>query len=984
MAQSVARGQDTDSQPEREFGPNLIENASLEEIENGLPKGWKQSIWSGKPIFSIEEQMARSGDRCVKISSSDGADASWSFPVQLKPNTDYLLSAWVKTDEVAAGGLGAQLNLHELQFEGKTDSIRGTHDWTHLQSEFNSGPRSKLLVNLLFGGWGRATGSAWFDDVKLVEIKQPKPNMSRDEALVLFESKVLPVLRDRCFDCHGGGDKVRAEFVLTNRDDLLKGGESGPAIDLDSPLDSLLLEAINYESYEMPPEGKLADDEIDAITKWIQMGAPWKGEGFKPESAGHAEMAPAVNEETRRWWAYQPVQRPAPPAAGQGWANNEIDAFIFARLEQMGLAPNDPANRRSLIRRAYYDLIGLPPTPEEVRHFVNDEAPDAYEKLIDRLLASPHYGEKWGRHWLDLVRYAESNSYERDGTKPFVWRYRDYVIRAFNADMPYDQFIIEQLAGDEMTDVTPDRIIATGYYRLGKWDDEPVDHEQAWYDDLDDVLATTSQTMLGMTLNCARCHDHKIDPVPQKDYYRMLAFFRNVRRYGIRAHETVVDASVRVIASEEAQQRYADEMQAYHEAVRTNRESLESIEEIVKPDFIDVEHEEFKHDMNRVPLVKKRAGGVITQEQAAEYATLFAEMKRLRREKPAALAAALCVKENGDTAPETHLMIRGNAHAPGELVTPGFPSVLSPPEPVIDVPQHGLSSGRRLALARWIASPDNPLTARVLVNRIWQHHFGRGIVRTSSDFGFQGSKPTHPQLLDWLASELVSGEWKIKRLHKMIMMSATYRMSSTQNEEAFAKDPLNDAFWQFPMRRLTAEEVRDSILAVNGSLNKDKMFGPSIYPIIPQEVLHGQSRPGENWGKSSPEDLARRSVYIHIKRSLPVPLLASFDVADPDSPCPVRFNTVQPTQALGMINSGFLNRQASVFADYLLQHAPDDLSEQIKLALHRATQREPTESEIRRGLDFVNLMEKDDVERKQALEHFCLIALNLNEFLYLD
>ncbi|MGI9518403.1 MAG: DUF1553 domain-containing protein [Pirellulaceae bacterium] len=966
-------------------GSNLIENPSLEQITDGLPAGWIQSTWSGDPVFEVEDAFAHTGDRCVKIHSENGADASWSFRVGLKPNTRYRLSAWIKTENIAAGGYGAQLNLHELQHEGKSPPLKGTNDWQEVVSEFNSGQHESLLVNLLFGGWGRATGTAWFDDVRLVELSEPvTPVLVHDEATELFETRVLPILQEHCFSCHGSGDKVSGGLVLTNRADLIAGGDSGHAIDLESPEDSLLLEAINYDSYEMPPDGQLPDADIEAITEWVRAGAPWKGTEMVRDADEDHDGVPQVNDETRQWWSYQPVQRPETPVIEDAWVANEIDAFILDQLRSAGLEPNGQADRRALIRRVYYDLTGLPPEPHEVTEFLANDSSDAWEQLIDRLLASPHYGEKWGRHWLDVVRYAESNSYERDGTKPFVWRYRDYVIRSFNEDKPYDQFLVEQLAGDEMNNVTPERIIATGYYRLGRWDDEPADPKQAWYDDMDDVLATTSQAMLGMTINCARCHDHKIDPVPQADYYRMLAFFRNVRRYGVRAHETVVDASVRVIAHSDAQKMYRAEMQQYHADVEDNELALETIEEIVKEDFIPVEHEEFQHEMNRVRLVRARAGDVITSEQADEYEVLFKEMQRLRRSKPAALESALCVKETGADPKVTHVLIRGNAHVPGDEVQPGFPSVLSPPEPEIEMPAEGNSTGRRMALARWIASPDNPLTARVMVNRIWQHHFGRGIVRSSSDLGFQGIAPTHPKLLDWLASEFVRRDWSIKALHKLILMSSAYRMSSDFSQSAYDVDPINDKFWRFDMRRLTAEEIRDSILAVNGTLNRDKMFGPSIFPVLPDEVLQGQSMPGDGWGDSAPEDLTRRSIYIHIKRSLPVPLMANFDVADPDSPCPVRFNTVQPTQALGMINSDFIAQQAEQFAEYLQREIPDDLDAQIKLALARVVQREPSTDEINRGVAFVNSVIDSGKDQQQALQQFCLVALNLNEFLFLD
>lgn len=970
---------------------NLVKNPSLEIVRQDQPASWTTSIWSGEPVFEIENRFGHTGNRCVKISSTTGADASWSQKVTVKQHTDYTLSAWMKTEDIGGDGFGVQLNLHELQMEGKTEPLSGTSDWTQVSSEFNSGPRRTLLLNLLFGGWGRATGTAWFDDIQLVEVKNEteQPQMSDEEALAFFESSILPVLEKNCFDCHGSGEKLRGEFVITNREDLIAGGESGPALDLESPLDSLLISAINYESYEMPPTGKLGQSDIDNITKWIQLGAPWKGDGFKPESAANEHTVPRVTEETKQWWSYQTPGRPNSPTSNDGWARNEIDQFVQKRLIDSAITPSAEASKQTLIRRAYYDLIGLPPTIKQVNEFVNDNDPKAFEKLVDQLLESPHYGEKWARHWLDLVRYAESNSYERDGTKPFVWRYRDYVIRSLNDNKPYDQFIIEQLAGDELPGHEPDHIIATGFHRLGKWDDEPVDAKQAWYDDMDDVIATTGQAFLGMTINCARCHDHKIDPIPQSDYYSMVSFFRNVQRYGVRAHETVLAQSTRPIVPLAEQEAHSLEVERYKQAVKDNRKALNEIEQLVKKDFIPVEHEEFKHEMNRVPLVKKRIGKKIEEvmfEQAdgERYESLFNEMNRLRREKPKQLESALCVTELGDTALDTYILVRGNAHAESDLVSPAFPSVLSPPEPEIETPADKKSTGRRLALARWIASPDNPLTARVMVNRIWQHHFGRGIVRSANDFGFQGTKPTHPELLDWLAVEFVENGWDIKHMHRLMMNSSTYRMSSAPRAEPLAEDPTNDLFWRGNMRRLTAEEVRDSILAVNETLNKEKMFGPSIYPTLPREVLEGQSRPGENWHTSSPDEQARRSVYIHIKRSLPVPLMASFDVADTDTSCPVRFNTVQPTQALGMINSAFINEEAAKFAQCVKEQAGEGISEQIDIILSKVLQRNPAEPEIQRGVKFVEDLRAKGIEDEKSQQLFCVIALNLNEFLYLD
>ncbi|MCH2178761.1 MAG: DUF1553 domain-containing protein [Mariniblastus sp.] len=972
---------------------NLVVNNSFEKGSEGAAKSWENNIWSGEPEFAISSDVGRTGKRSASISSTVGADGSWSYRLPVKRNTDYQVSAWVKTENVQGGGLGALINLHELQLEGKSEGLKGDNDWTEIRMEFNSGRHDSLLLNCLFGGWGQVTGTAWYDDIQVVEVKQERdvPEMSPEQAGEFFETKVLPVLKENCFNCHGSGDKIRADFVMTNREDLLAGGESGEAVDLQSPLDSMLLSAINYDAYEMPPSGKLPQEDIENITTWIELGAPWKGEQFKPEASSEGHSVPTVNEETKRWWSYQPVQRPTPPNVQSDWTTNEIDQFVYHQLAEKGLQPNGKASKKSLVRRAYYDLTGLPPSPDEVQAFVDSTSPNAWGELIDQLLDSPHYGEKWGRHWLDLVRYAESNSYERDGTKPFVWRYRDYVIKSFNADKPYDQFVREQLAGDEIPDRTPETLIATGFYRLGKWDDEPVDQKQAWYDDMDDVVATTGQAFLGMTVNCARCHDHKIDPIPQSDYYSMLAFFRNVQRYGVRGHDTVLRQSTRPIVPVAKQELYAAEVKQYEKDVRDNREYLKRVAELVKPDFIPVEHEEFKHEMNRVPLVKKRVGkklggSVFTEAKYEEYKTQFERMKFLRSNRPKQLEAALCVTEKGSQAEPTFVLIRGNANAEGDEVQPGFPSVLSPPDAVVETPADGKSTGRRTALANWIVAPQNPLASRVMVNRIWQHHFGRGLVRSANDFGFQGTLPTHPELLDWLAAEFVDGDWRMKTLHKKIMLSSTYQMSTTANEKSLAADPTNENLWRFEMRRLTAEELRDSILAVNQTLNREKMFGPSIFPKIEKEILQGQSRPGENWGNSSPEDVVRRSVYIHIKRSLPVPIMQSFDVADTDSSCPVRFNTVQPTQALGMLNSQFVNDEAERFAKQVVEEVPGDLAGQVALILSRVMQRQPTAVEVQQGVDFVRAVDPQEVKDPDLgpLKLFCVVALNLNEFIYLD
>ncbi|MEX2174908.1 MAG: PSD1 and planctomycete cytochrome C domain-containing protein [Pirellulaceae bacterium] len=829
------------------------------------------------------------------------------------------------------------------------------------------------------------------------------------EQLAFFEREVKPILKANCFNCHGAEKKVQSELYLTSREGVLKGGENGEIVSLESPGEGSLLEAINYQSYEMPPKGKLPQAQIAVLTEWVKMGLPWP-EGEKGNLVQHGP--PVVDEAARNFWSFKPVTRPAiPPVKNQGWVKNPIDAFILAKLEEKRLAAPQEADKATLLRRVYYSVTGLPPSPDEVQTFVADESADAYEKVVERLLASRHYGEHWGRHWLDLVRYAESNSFERDNAKPFVWRYRDYVIRALNADMPYDQFIREQLAGDELDNVTPDSIIATGYYRLGLWDDEPADPLLAYFDGLDDIVATTGQTFLGLTVNCARCHDHKIDPIPQRDYYKMVAFFRGIKHYGVRSDESVAEASLVSIATPEEQARFGEQLAAYEAKLADLERQLDEIEGPLVEKLPGGERDDFKFPKNRVSVLKKHVGGLLSQEAFDTYKALQQKLERFERERPRGAAQALAVKEDA-TPEETYILLRGNPQSHGELVEPGFPEVVTPAgaaPPQIVPPPSGAGLGRRRVLADWIASPENRLTSRVMANRVWQYHFGRGIVRSSSNFGYMGIPPTHPELLDWLASEFVeptasvwaqpaSGgrqpteptPWSLKHLHRLILTSAAFRMSGKVNPEAAKNDPENDLLSHFDLRRLSAEEVRDSILAASGNLHLAKQEGPSVYPVIPAEVLAGQSQPGRGWGKSSLEEAASRSVFIHIKRSLAVPILTSFDAPDPDSPCPVRFSTTQPTQALGMLNSEFLNSQAEMFAAHVLAEASSDSAQdspasQVRLVLRRVLQRIPTQAEIDRGITFMKTTQAaEGASTKEALRQFCLLALNLNEFVYLE
>jgi hypothetical protein len=817
--------------------------------------------------------------------------------------------------------------------------------------------------------------------------------LSEAERVRFFQEQVRPILQEKCVSCHSG-EKPQSDLRLTSRAAVLKGGGSGPAVSLQKPSESLILSAVNYDGLKMPPQGKLPAKQVEILTRWVSMGLPWAtGDQASLEPKGHAGPPP-VTPETMKFWSFQPVRRPAVPKVKNAkWVRNPIDAFVLARLEKEGMQPNPPASRQALIRRAYYDLTGLPPTFEQVQAFVSDQSPNAWEKAVDQLLASPHYGEKWGRHWLDLVRYAETNSYERDGDKPNAWRYRDYVIRSFNEDKPYDQFIKEQLAGDEQAPRTAERMIATGYYRLGIWDDEPADPEQALYDDLDDIARTTGEVFLGMTIGCARCHDHKIDPIPQKDYYSFLAFFSGVKRFGQRSYESIRAASLRDIKPEGEEARRFQEQLAAHEArTKRNDERIGALETKILGFLVGVEKDEWQNERMRLRLARKHVPAELSEDEFKRYEGLVKERQGLRDFRPT--VQALAVTEGGTKAPDMFVLLRGNPHVPGDKVSPAFPSVLAPPQPQIAPTPFDDTSGRRTALANWIASQENPLTARVMANRVWHYHFGRGIVRSTSNFGFQGDKPTHPALLDWLASELATGggagksgearAWTMKRIHRLIMLSSTYQMSSTAQPKALAKDPENDLMWRFDMRRLQAEEIRDAILAANGSLN-EKMGGPSFYPDMPAEVLAGQSMPGAGWGKSSPEDQCRRSVYIFVKRSLAVPLIANFDGPETDFTCQARFATTQPTQALGMLNSKWTNDQARVFANFLKAHAGPKTEDRVRLCLERTLQRVPTAAEITRGVKLINALQQDEhLDADAALASYCLVALNLNEFIYLD
>jgi mono/diheme cytochrome c family protein len=756
-----------------------------------------------------------------------------------------------------------------------------------------------------------------------------------------FESKVRPVLAEHCYQCHGP-DKQKANLRLDSLAGMTTGGDSGAALMPGMPGASLLIHAINYQDYEMPPAGKLSDDKIAAITAWVQQGARWpmssqdsSTEASSTEVPGSASVRKrdVITDEDRAYWAFQPVQRFSPPKLRDAsLAKHPIDHFLQAKLEEQGIVPNGPASARDLVRRSYFDLLGLPPTFDEMQTWtarLTAESTEvisneAYSELLDSLLARPEYGERWGRHWLDVVRYAQTNGYERDGEKPLAWRYRDYVIKAFNEDKPYDRFLLEQLAGDELPDADADCRIATAFYRLGVHDDEPDDARQAEFDDLDDVMVTTGAAFMGLTLGCARCHSHKFDPITHADYYSVLAFFRNIRHYETPSFS--LESATLLPISDDA---------ALRAAIQAKADRLTELET------------QLSHTTN-----DEERKGLENQKQ---------------NQRLDGIEWTMAVRERGRDAPTTNILIRGSAAAPGDEVQPKFLSVLSNETPDIEAPANELfpTSGRRLAFARWLASPEHPLTARVMVNRIWHYHFGRGIVPTTSDFGKAGQPPTHPELLDWLASEFVAKGWSVKRLHKVIMLTEAYRRSSVASIDSLgvALDPSNGLLWRQNLRRLEAEAIRDSILAVTGTLNSEQ-GGRGFFPRLAGEVLAGGSRPGDGWEVSAEEQQRRRSVFTFVKRTIMAPMLDSFDYANTAQPMPERSITTVAPQALLLLNDRFMHQQANALAERITAEVGTDLASQIQRAYQLTLQRAPTAHELGVAVDFYesNLRQRASVQ----------------------
>ena len=668
-----------------------------------------------------------------------------------------------------------------------------------------------------------------------------------------FEKEIAPIIVRRCLECHNSIDH-QGGLDLTSLKSAIAGGDNESSIQ-SAIGENFLLQRIT--SGEMPPEingtpQPLPDEELALLTKWISAGANWPIERrldyYEATTDSHAG---------RDWWSLRPVSNPTIPTStntpmGKAKA---IDAFIKARLTNNNLTAAPPADKRTLLRRLHYDVTGLPPSPAAMTAFLANDNPAAYEVEIDKLLATHHFGQRWARYWLDLVRFADTCGYERDQLKPNIWKYRDWIIDAFNSDMPYDRFVRDQLAGDEVEYRDVQSVIATGMIRAGTWNDEPNDAADYVYTRLEDMVHTTTSAFLGLTVKCARCHNHKFDPIPQTDYYRIASLFW--------------------------------------------------------PGYIG----------------QANLGGPSPEQLGFD---VFGWTDR----------------NNNPT--ELRLLIKGERHRPADVVQPGpLSAVTLLDKPFNPTQPNANTTQRRLQFANWVTNSKNPLTARVLVNRIWQHYLGAAIVRTPNNFGFKGTPPTHPQLLDYLASELVSGQWKMKRIHKLILLSATYQQASIHPQQATyaQRDFLNTFWWRANRKRLDAEALRDSMLSISGRLDS-KLGGPAFYPKMADDALEGLSRKASAWPTSPLQERNRRSIYMISKRAQLLPLMTTFDFADTTLPCARRESTIVAPQALALLNNHFVHAQSDALAERLTIEHPQDASAQITRLWNLAFTRDPTDSEF--------------------------------------
>ncbi|MEX2215813.1 MAG: PSD1 and planctomycete cytochrome C domain-containing protein [Phycisphaeraceae bacterium] len=847
-----------------------------------------------------------------------------------------------------------------------------------------------------------------------------------------FEQKIRPVLVEHCYSCHSAdaqaNKKLKGGLLLDTREGSLRGGDSGRAVVPGEAGKSLLLKAMKYSDpdLQMPPKKKLPDSVVADFEKWIESGA------LDPRDGEAVTLVKAIDlEKAADHWAFQPLSKPAVPAVAakyEAMVITPIDAFLLEQMTKAGVEPAAKADPRTLIRRVYLDLIGLPPSPEEVAAFEQSAIRDpqsAISDVVDRLLASPRYGERWGRHWLDVARYAETQGYERDENKPFAWRYRDWVIDAFNSDMHYLRFVQEQIAGDELADSTVASRIATGFLRVGTFDTIAADAKMARYDNLDDTLGVTMSAFLGMTIQCARCHDHKFEPLSQEDYFRLLSVF-----------EPLPDPKKAVEVGGPAERAaYEKELAAWEATIAGDMASLDAIRAAALEGTSAAELEEKKIKIDakrrdetlaayRVPSAERdkkqkeitsldggrRFDDIIraigSDEQKKEVESLYRDLKRrMDKEKPQPMLALAAGEGNiagdgtakrlppvpvpsaGETAknwPSMKLMIRGEVHREGDVVRMGVPEILSVVSkqslPALE-PLEG-SSGRRLWLATWMVQSQQPLLARTIVNRVWQNHFGRGFVANANELGVAGGEPSHPQLLEWLAADFVEHGWRLKHLHKRIVTSRLYQLAAEHPNVDVDIEAALYSRWK--TRRLEAEAIRDSILAVSGRLN-DKMHGPSIYPPFDGKVVGASA--GEGWQKSDEEEASRRSVYIYVKRALALPEMEMLGSPDSSVSMPRRQVATTSVQALLLLNGRLVSEQAAHLAQRLQREAGSEPAAQVRRLWLLALSRQPGERELDAALAYLKQhpragQNKDGVDA--AMIGLCQVVMNTNEFVYLN
>lgn len=800
-----------------------------------------------------------------------------------------------------------------------------------------------------------------------------------------FRSDVYPLLAARCFRCHSGRNP-KSGFRLDDRAEILGETNGTPLVKVGRSAESRMIELVaGLDDFAvMPPEGKrLTAAEIGVLRAWIDQDLKWD-----------ETLLPPVVAKTDHW-AFQPITRPpVPETSPSERVLNPIDAFIAARRTEHGLAAAVPASRRVLIRRLSLDLTGLPPTPEEVERFVNDDAPNAYERLVERLLDSPTYGERWGRHWLDVARWSETEGYESNHPRAFAWRYRDWVVRAFNRDKPYDEFVRQQIAGDELTPYSDENLIATGFLSAARISSNEEDKWLQRNQVLVDVANTVGSAFLGLTMGCAQCHNHKFDAISTRDYYRLHAYFLSGQPLPVvlkpnnsdQRPSPLAEEYLHAVALKETLFQQGRE-RALAEAVEALPDDLRRAIQIPREQRTPEQEQLARRGSVQIQPGRGQIEKRIPQEDRKLYDELKKKIERLEAENPVPQTFAWYSPvtsphnvrvlpqlgfyplpyEPGELAVfEPYLMVRGDVHNIGPEITPGWPAVF---ETTFEFETEKASRGTRIELADWLTDPRHPLTARVWVNRIWHYHFGRGIVATPGDFGVRGEPPSHPALLDWLANELIEGGWSTKHIHRLIVLSGTYRQSSVVTDpRALEIDAENRYLWHWRPRRLEAEAIRDSMLTVTGEL--DRTFGGASVPLDEADESH------------------RRSLYLYQKRGLPPEMQKLFDgPSEASESCSRRQTSTSPLQPLYLLNNEFSQQRARGLAARIRDKARDDRRRQIELAFVYALNRQPDDGDIRTAEKFFDAFQPPDGDAppgSPALLEFCLAVLNLNEFVYLE